>query len=81
MYDGGTKFLGSAPSTSKSHERVIAALHAFDADVPVIRRLWSDSAPEFKRAAYEIMKMRCSLTTAMYHVVPKVTVKRRDVFS
>jgi len=68
MADDLTRFLGFHPSISKEHTVVIEALHTFDEDIPVIRRLWSDSASELKKATRVLRGQR---PLAHYTNVPR----------
>ena len=58
MFDELSKFRGARVSNTRTKEDVIEAIHYFDDPVPVIRRWWTDNAPEFAAAASFIRQSR-----------------------
>ena len=58
VHDEKTSFCMAFPSHNMDAESVMDAMHRFDDDVPVIRRWWTDAAPEFGTAAGRIRSLR-----------------------
>ena len=53
-----TSFCMASPSHKRDAKSVVDAMHRFDDDVSVIRRWWTDAAPEFAMAAGRIRSLR-----------------------
>ena len=68
LIDDQTVFMGGSPSKSKSHKSVISITHAYDDDIPAVRRWWSDRASEFIKASQCIREIR---PLAHYFSIPR----------
>ena len=51
MHDERTRFCMAYPSNSRETDSIMDASHSYDDDVPVVRRWWTDAAPEFAKVA------------------------------
>ena len=51
MHNDRTGFCMAFPGNSREAGTIVDASHYFDDDVPVVRRWWTDAAPEFAKAA------------------------------
>ena len=58
VLDERTSFRMAFPSHKRDAGSVVDAMHRFDDDIPVIRRRWTDAAPEFISAAGRIRALR-----------------------
>ena len=58
MHDERTSFCTAYPGNCREHGSIVDAAHSFDDDIPVVRRWWTDAAPEFAKAARTIRSIR-----------------------
>ena len=47
MHDERTSFCMANPDNCCGHESIVDSTHSYDDDIPVVRRWWTDAAPEF----------------------------------
>ena len=58
MHDEQAGFCMAYPSNNHETDSIMDASHSFDDDAPVVRRWWTDAAPEFAKAARTIRAQR-----------------------
>merc|ERR1712217_391229 len=56
--DEKTKFLGAFPGNDRSAEAIVDNVHQYEGPEQKIKRWWTDSAPEFKKASRIIRSQR-----------------------
>ena len=54
LHDEQTSFCMAYPSNCRETDSILDASNSFDNDVPVVRRWWTDAAPESAKAARTI---------------------------
>ena len=58
MHDERASFCMAYPGNCRGHESIVDDMHSYDDDIPVVRRWWTDAAPEFAKAARIIRSLR-----------------------